>query len=380
MPRSTCPRAIPSARTTFPTASSPSPDTPSGGSASARRPRTGRRSGRAGALGSPYAELLAQPTLNPLLAAGRTAWRDVRRALTAWVTVPAHRRTIEPLLHPLSDGDPAPAVRGRGLRRLLRPRAPRHQRRAGSSAPTRDGAHPQLEAPADRLPRPGRHGRGLGHGGRPPLGPAQGAPPSTAPQSSAPPCGWTSRPRWASSSASPSSRGTPCPSATSATTSSASACSTTGRARDIQAWEYVPARPVPRQVLRHLGVGVGHPAGGAGRGPGRRRPARDAALLPYLEDARRRGARRARPADRGAINGQSVSEPPFSTMYWTAAQLLAHMTVNGASLRTGDLYGSGTVSGPEPGQRGSLLELTWNGATRSTCPTASGRSWRTATP
>jgi fumarylacetoacetase len=48
-------------------------------------------------------------------------------------------------------------------------------------------------------------------------------------------------------------------------------------------------------------------------------------------------------------------------MYWTAAQQLAHMTVNGASLRTGDLYGSGTVSGPSEGERGSLLELTWNG-------------------
>lgn len=48
-------------------------------------------------------------------------------------------------------------------------------------------------------------------------------------------------------------------------------------------------------------------------------------------------------------------------MYWTAAQQLAHMTVNGASLRTGDLYGSGTVSGPSERERGSLLELTWNG-------------------
>ncbi|KPC74988.1 hypothetical protein ADL27_50200, partial [Streptomyces sp. NRRL F-6602] len=56
-----------------------------------------------------------------------------------------------------------------------------------------------------------------------------------------------------------------------------------------------------------------------------------------------------------------VSEPPFTTMYWTAAQMLAQTTVNGASLRTGDLYGSGTVSGAEAGQRGSLLELTWNG-------------------
>ncbi|MFD9204633.1 fumarylacetoacetate hydrolase family protein, partial [Streptomyces anthocyanicus] len=70
-----------------------------------------------------------------------------------------------------------------------------------------------------------------------------------------------------------------------------------------------------------------------------------------------------------AVNGHVVSEPPFSTMYWTAAQQLAHMTVNGASLRTGDLYGSGTVSGAEDGERGSLLELTWNGRDTLELPT-----------
>jgi fumarylacetoacetase len=48
-------------------------------------------------------------------------------------------------------------------------------------------------------------------------------------------------------------------------------------------------------------------------------------------------------------------------MYWSPAQMLAHLTVNGASLRTGDLYASGTVSGPEPGTRGSFLELSWGG-------------------
>ena len=48
-------------------------------------------------------------------------------------------------------------------------------------------------------------------------------------------------------------------------------------------------------------------------------------------------------------------------MYWSPAQMLAHMTVNGASLRTGDLYASGTISGPEPDQRGSFLELSWGG-------------------
>ena len=48
-------------------------------------------------------------------------------------------------------------------------------------------------------------------------------------------------------------------------------------------------------------------------------------------------------------------------MYWSPAQMLAHLTVNGASLRTGDLFASGTISGPEPDQRGSLLELSWGG-------------------
>ncbi len=119
------------------------------------------------------------------------------------------------------------------------------------------------------------------------------------------------------------------------------------------------ARAVPRKVVRHVRLGLDHPAGRAGGGTGGATGAHHP-LLPYLDDAQEE------PAGYDlrisvAINGQVVSEPPFSTMYWTAAQQLAHMTVNGASLRTGDLYGSGTVSGPTEGERGSLLELTWNG-------------------
>jgi fumarylacetoacetase len=60
-------------------------------------------------------------------------------------------------------------------------------------------------------------------------------------------------------------------------------------------------------------------------------------------------------------NGQEVSRPPFRSMYWSGAQMLAHMTSNGASSRTGDLFASGTVSGPAKDQRGALLELTWGG-------------------
>ncbi|WP_067509092.1 fumarylacetoacetate hydrolase family protein [Actinoplanes sp. TFC3] len=60
-------------------------------------------------------------------------------------------------------------------------------------------------------------------------------------------------------------------------------------------------------------------------------------------------------------NDTEVSVAPYEQMYWTAAQQLAHLTVNGASVRTGDLYASGTVSGPAREQAGSFLELTDNG-------------------
>jgi fumarylacetoacetase len=60
-------------------------------------------------------------------------------------------------------------------------------------------------------------------------------------------------------------------------------------------------------------------------------------------------------------NDTRVATPPFAGMYWTAAQQLAHLTGNGATVRTGDLYASGTVSGPSRDEVGSLLELTWNG-------------------
>jgi len=62
------------------------------------------------------------------------------------------------------------------------------------------------------------------------------------------------------------------------------------------------------------------------------------------------------------LNGAVISRPPFATMYWTPAQMLAHLSVNGASVRPGDLFASGTVSGTDRSQWGSLLELAWNGA------------------
>jgi fumarylacetoacetase len=61
------------------------------------------------------------------------------------------------------------------------------------------------------------------------------------------------------------------------------------------------------------------------------------------------------------VNGHVVSRPPFALMKWTYREMLAHLTSNGAAVRTGDVFASGTVSGPERGDRGCLLELTWNG-------------------
>jgi fumarylacetoacetase len=60
-------------------------------------------------------------------------------------------------------------------------------------------------------------------------------------------------------------------------------------------------------------------------------------------------------------NGTVVSRPQFADVSFSCAQQLAHMTVNGATVRPGDLFGSGTVSGPEKGSRGSFMELSWGG-------------------
>ena len=62
------------------------------------------------------------------------------------------------------------------------------------------------------------------------------------------------------------------------------------------------------------------------------------------------------------LDGDVVSRTNARGLYWTMPQQLAHATVNGASVRTGDLFASGTISGADQGSEGSLIELTWNGA------------------
>jgi fumarylacetoacetase len=75
------------------------------------------------------------------------------------------------------------------------------------------------------------------------------------------------------------------------------------------------------------------------------------------------------------VNGHVVAEPHYRDMYWSPSQMLAHMTVNGASLRVGDLFASGTVSGPSSDSLGSLLELTWNGTSPVSFPNGERRGF-----
>jgi fumarylacetoacetase len=76
-----------------------------------------------------------------------------------------------------------------------------------------------------------------------------------------------------------------------------------------------------------------------------------------------------------ALNGAVVSRGNARTLYWTMPQQLAHATSNGASIRTGDLMASGTISGPQRGSEGSLLELTRNGAEPLRLPDGSERTF-----
>ncbi|KAA6221098.1 fumarylacetoacetase [Streptomyces albofaciens JCM 4342] len=303
--------------------------------------------------GSPHADLLAAPTLNPLLAAGREIWQAVREAVRTAVTDPAHRSTTESLLVPLSGVTLhlpfevadyvdfyASEHHATNVGRIFRPNA--------------DALTPNWK----HLPI-GYHGRSgtVVVSGTPVVRPSGQR---KAPADAAPVFGPSTRLDIEAEVGfvvgTPSALGEPVGLDGFREHVFGVCLVNDWSARDIQAWEYVPLGPflgksfatsvsawiTPLDALDHARTAP---------------PARDVPPLPYLDDS---------DTEPGGIdlriqvdiNGETVARPPFSAMYWTAAQQLAHMTVNGASLRTGDLYASGTVSGPEPDQLGCLLELT----------------------
>ena len=128
-------------------------------------------------------------------------------------------------------------------------------------------------------------------------------------------------------------------------------------ARDIQAWEYVPLGPF---LGKSFATSISHwvtPLAALDEA-WTELPGQDPEPLDYLRVGERAGL----DIDvEVVLNGIVVSRPPYASMYWSPAQMLAHTTVNGASVRTGDLWGSGTISGAERDQRGSFLELSWGG-------------------
>jgi len=174
-------------------------------------------------------------------------------------------------------------------------------------------------------------------------------------------------------------------------------------ARDIQAWEYVPLGPflgksfgsslgawvVPMEALATAMVPLPH---------------QHPEPLPYLLGSGTSASVDSSPGENSSgasasvesspgenssgtglfgldirlevrLNGTLVSSPTYAGTYWSPAQMLAHLTVNGASIRDGDLFASGTISGTEATTRGSLIELTWNGQEPLTLDDGSTRTF-----
>ncbi|KIH97509.1 fumarylacetoacetase [Streptomonospora alba] len=341
------------------------------------RPRVGVAAGEwvldlaaaAHAQDAPFAEIVDAPVLNPLMAAGPQTWRQVRESLTAWLTDPAYEDTLNRYLFerarvrmhlPFEVGDYVDFYSSEhhatNLGRILRP------------------GQPPLSPNWKHLPL-GYHGRSgtvvvSGTEIVRPMG--QRKPPSAG------------EPEFG-----PSTRldieaevgfvvGVPAPGGrvpVSDFTEHVFGAFLVNdwSARDLQAWENMPLGPflgksfatsvspwvVPLEALQEARVDP---------------PERDPEPLEYLRDA---------PGEPWGldlrlevrINGHLVARPPFSRMYWTPAQQLAHLTVNGASLRTGDIYASGTVSGSEKEERGSLIELSWNGEEPIELPDGSTRTF-----
>ncbi|MBC8091233.1 MAG: fumarylacetoacetase [Pseudonocardia sp.] len=320
-------------------------------------------------LAPDLADLFAQGDLDRLLAAGPQTWQDVRTTVRGWFDDPDAQPVVEALLRPTADVQMmmpftvadyvdfyASEHHATNIGRMFRP---------GSDPLTPNWKH---------LP--------IGYHGRAGTIVASGTPVIR-------PCGQRRTPdgevvfgpsdrldieaELGFVVGAPSTLGVPVPLAAFTDHVFGVCLVNDWSARDLQAWEYVPLGPfLGKSFATSISPWVVPLAAlhDARTAP----PAREPALLPYLDDhAGEPWGLDVRLEVR--LNGHLIARPPFRSMYWTAAQMLAHMTVNGASLRTGDLFASGTVSGPEPDERGSLMELSWGGQEPLALPDGSSRSF-----
>jgi fumarylacetoacetase len=147
-------------------------------------------------------------------------------------------------------------------------------------------------------------------------------------------------------------------------------------ARDIQVWEYVPLGPflaknfassispwiVTLEALEDFRV-TG--------------PKQDPAVLPYLEYAGEKNfdIKLEVGIQPEAATEEVVCQSNFKYMYWNICQQLAHHTVNGCNIEVGDMYASGTISGPTPDSYGSMMELAWKGSKPLSMPDGSKRTF-----
>jgi len=157
-------------------------------------------------------------------------------------------------------------------------------------------------------------------------------------------------------------------------------------ARDVQAWEYQPLGPfLAKSFATTVSPWVVTLEALAPFRAPLQRPAGEAAPLPYLDDAqvRAQGAidihlevwlESARMRAAG-LPAQRLSHSNFRDCWWTLAQMLTHHTVNGCNLEPGDLLGTGTQSGPQPDEAGSLLELTAGGRQALALPGGEARTF-----
>jgi fumarylacetoacetase len=303
--------------------------------------------------------LLEGPTLDRFLAAGPERWRAVRARLTEVVCDPSHRPAIEPALAPLADAAPvlpftvadyvdfySSIEHATNLGRMFRPGGEPLLPNWRHLPVAYHGRAGTVVVSGTPVPRPS--GQRL-VGGAPAFGPSARLDIELE-------VGFVV--------GTPSTPGRPVPVAEAPDHVFGLVLVNDWSARDIQAWEYQPLGPFLGKSFATTAAAWITPLDAVGAcrvaGPLQRpdpldylRPAGDWGLALDLEVAL---------APAGGTGEETVSRTSFAGLYWTMPQQVAHMTVNGAALRTGDLFASGTVSGPARGSEGSLIELTRNGA------------------
>ncbi len=309
----------------------------------------------AAALGHPHAGVFAQASLNPLMALGPTAWREIRRWVVSLVdgdrAEVVERCSVDladvTMLLPVEVGDYvdfyASEWHAANVGKIFRPDSPALPPNWKHLPIGYHGRSGTVVVSGTDIVRP-QGQRRPGSDGVPPFGPSTKL-------------DFECEVGFIVGQA--SELGQPVPVSAAREHIFGVVLLNDWSARDIQAWEYVPLGPflgksfatsisawvVPLEALAAAETAL---------------PGQDPEPLPYLSGSN---------GDlfgldlhlQVEINGHLVAVPEFRDMYWSPAQMLAHMTVNGASLRVGDLFASGTVSGKDPQTLGSLLETTWNG-------------------